>query len=608
MSTLLEKINQSPGAIKQFTRQQLEQLSQEIRNEIINVVSSNGGHLASNLGIVEITVALHYILNIPPDRIIFDVGHQTYSHKLLTGRFSQFSTLRKYKGVSGFPNPEESETDLFLIGHAGTAISAALGLQTIEERNKGKTKTVVVIGDGSLTNGVTFEGLNNLGSSGKDILVILNDNNFSISRTRGALSYYLTKLVTMPALIKSKEEIKEIIEKIPAIGEQIVKLSKDLEQKTKHLIIPGVFFEKLGIQYFGPIDGNDINQILDVLPNLLNQQGPKILHAITKKGKGYIPAEKNPEKYHSIGPFNIETGEVLINTTSTGTFVGKILEKYGEKYDFYVITSAMEYGLGFDGFAKKFPDRFFDVGIAESHSLIFAGGIAKTGKKVFVGIYSTFLQRAYDQVFHDVCLQNLPVVILVDRAGIVSGDGPTHQGIYDLAFLRSIPGITIFCPYSLKNIEEVLQQSLNYQTPVVIRYPRDLLPEDVQEIKNNGKILCLSPGSMAEIAYQACMFLNQQGLQIDFMPVSRICPLEENVENMLLSYKKIITCEETMLAGGFGSLILEICNQKKLSPEILRIGIPDTFVETGSREELLKNFNLDKGGIIEKVKNFYENI
>ncbi|MGC8805472.1 MAG: 1-deoxy-D-xylulose-5-phosphate synthase N-terminal domain-containing protein, partial [Candidatus Ratteibacteria bacterium] len=459
-----------------------------------------------------------------------------------------------------------------------------------------------------LTNGVNFEGLNNLGFSGKNILVILNDNNFSISKTRGALSYYLTKLVTMPVLIKSKEEIKEIIEKIPAIGEQIVKLSKDLEQKTKHLINPGVFFEKLGIQYFGPIDGNDLNQILDVLPNLLNQGGPKILHAITKKGKGYIPAEKNPEKYHSIGPFNIETGEVLFKTASTGTFVGKVLEKYGEEHDFYVITSAMEYGLGFDGFTKKFPDRFFDVGIAESHSLIFAGGIAKTGKKVFVGIYSTFLQRAYDQVFHDVCLQNLPVVILVDRAGIVSGDGPTHQGIYDLAFLRSIPGITIFCPFSLKNIEEVLKQSLDYKTPVIIRYPRELLPENVQEIKNNGKILCLCPGSMAEIAYQACMFLNQQGIQIDFVPVSKICPLDENVENMLPLYKKIVTCEETVLSGGFGSLILEICNQKKLLPEILRIGIPDTFIETGSREELLKNFNLDKDGIIGRVKNFYENI
>ncbi len=608
MSALLEKINQSPGTIKQFSRQQLEQLSQEIRNEIIRVVSSNGGHLASNLGIVEITVALHYILDIPPDRVIFDVGHQIYPHKLLTGRFSRFTTLRQYNGISGFPNPAESETDQFLTGHAGTAISSALGLQTIEERNKGKTKTVVVIGDGSLTNGVTFEGLNNLGSSGKDILVILNDNNFSISRTRGALSYYLTKLVTMPVLTKSREEIKEIIEKIPAIGEQIIKFSRDLEQKTKHLIIPGVFFEKLGIQYFGPIDGNDINQIVDVLPNLLNQQGPKILHAITRKGKGYIPAEKNPEKYHSIGPFNMETGEPLVKITSTGTFVGKSLEKYGEEHAFYVITSAMEYGLGFDGFAKKFPDRFFDVGIAESHSMIFAAGMAKTGKKVFVGIYSTFLQRTYDQIFHDICLQNLPVVILVDRAGIVSGDGPTHQGIYDLAFLRSIPGITIFCPYSLRNAEEIVKQSLEYKTPVAIRYPRDLLPENVPEIKNNGKILCLGTGSMASIAYEACMSLNQKNIQIDFMPVSKVWPPDNNVENMLSLYRKIVTCEEAILTSGFGSSMLEICNQKKLSIKVLRIGIPDIFIETGSREALLKNFNLDKENIIEKVKKFYENV
>ncbi|MCM8805242.1 MAG: 1-deoxy-D-xylulose-5-phosphate synthase [Candidatus Omnitrophica bacterium] len=604
MNNLLKTINQNPEFLKKLTKTQLEQLCQEIRQTIIKVVSSNGGHLASNLGVVEITVVLHYLLNIPPDRIIFDVGHQIYPHKLLTGRLEKFDTLRKYHGISGYPNPDESPADLFKTGHAGTAVSYGIGIQTAHDLNNEKGKTVVVIGDGSLTNGVTFEGLNNLGT--KNILIILNDNNFSISRTRGALSYYLTKLITMPVLSKSKDEIKEIIERIPGIGEQIVKMGRDIEKRTRYLIIPGVFFEKLGIQYFGPIDGNDISQLLEVIKNLLVSQGPVLLHAITRKGKGYAFAEKHPEKYHSIGPFKIETGQSLTEQPSTGTFVGKFLEQAGEKHDFCVITAAMEYGLGFDGFAKKFPSRFFDVGIAESHSMIFAAGIAKTGKKVFVGIYSTFLQRTYDQIFHDICLQKLPVVILVDRAGIVSGDGPTHQGIYDIAFLRTIPIITIFCPYSLTDLEETLVNCLHYKTPAVIRYPRHLLPQNVQEIKNNGTLLCLGLGSMAEIVYDACIKLNQQGYNIDFIPVNRVKPVEEDLIDTLSHYRKIVTCEEGILTGGFGSGIIERCNEKGISPKILRLGIPDTFIETGSREEILKELKLDQDQITERIRHFYE--
>ncbi|MCX7704829.1 MAG: 1-deoxy-D-xylulose-5-phosphate synthase [bacterium] len=604
---LLEKVNKNPENLKSFSKKELEILCQEIRRKILHTVSVNGGHLASNLGIVEITVALHYILKIPPDRIIFDVGHQTYPHKLLTGRLEKFHTLRKYGGISGFPNPSESETDLFITGHAGTAISTAIGLQTAEDLKGGKARTVVVIGDGSLTNGVTFEGLNNLGSSRKNILIILNDNNFSISKTRGALSYYLTRWITMPVVNKSKEEIKEIIEKIPRIGEQIIRVGENLEQKTKYLIIPGIFFEKLGIKYFGPIDGNDISQILDVLKNIILYQGPVVLHAITRKGKGYTYAEQNPEKYHSIGPFDIKTGQQNSHSTTTGKLVGKFLEQSAEKYDFYVVTAAMEYGLGFESFAKKFPHRFFDVGIAESHCVIFAAGLAKNRKKPFVGIYSTFLQRTYDQIFHDICLQNLGVILLVDRAGIVSEDGPTHQGIYDLPFLRTLPNFTIFCPYSIKNLYEILNLSLNTENPMVIRYPKELLVEEMQEIKKGGKILCLATGSIASVAFKACEYLNQQGYVIDFIPVSRIKPIEDGVEKILCQYKKIVTCEEGIITGGFGSSILEVCNEKYRDFKVLRIGFPETFIGTGSRNEILKKYFLDEVGIKNRIQDFYEN-
>ncbi|HON06010.1 MAG TPA: 1-deoxy-D-xylulose-5-phosphate synthase [Candidatus Ratteibacteria bacterium] len=605
MKTILEEIDESPKNLKNLTRAQLEQLAAEIRKTIIEVVSKNGGHLASNLGIVEITIVLHYILNIPPDKIIFDVGHQVYTHKLLTGRYKLFNTLRKYKGISGFPNSEESETDIFTTGHAGTAVSAGIGIQTVEQERKNGAKTVVVIGDGSLTNGITFEGLNNLGTSKKNLLIILNDNNFSISKTRGSVSYYLTRLITMPVLAKSRDEIKEIIEKIPG-GEQILKVSKDIEQKTKYLVIPGGFFEKLGIQYFGPIDGNDIHHLIDVIKNIIDKEGPIILHTITQKGKGYKPAEENPEKFHSIGTFNINPGYPLSTIKTTGSFVGEFLEQAGEKNDFYVITSAMEYGLGFDGFAKKFPERFFDVGIAESHSLIFASGIVKAGKRVFVGIYSTFLQRTYDQIFHDICLQKLPVVILVDRAGIVSGDGPTHQGIYDISFLRSIPEISVFSPYSLENLNNIMKIALQSKKPMVIRYPKELLPEKLDEIRQNGRFLCIGLGSIAQVAKQACLLLNQEGINLDFLPEDHVKPIDDKIKKILSEYDKVITCEEAILPGGFGTSILEFCNENNIQCKILRIGISDTFIETGSREEILESLELDVIGIMKKIRSFCE--
>ncbi|MCS7181473.1 MAG: 1-deoxy-D-xylulose-5-phosphate synthase, partial [bacterium] len=374
-----------------------------------------------------------------------------------------------------------SNTDIFMVGHAGTSISSSTGLKIGNDIQEKKENIIAVIGDGTLTNGLAFEGLNFLGEIKKNVKIILNDNRMSISPTKGALSYYLTKFITSPIVNKPKEEFVEILKKIPAIGDDILKFTKEIEKKAKFLIVPGVFFEKLGIRYFGPIDGHDIEQLIEILENIKEINEPVVLHVITKKGKGYSFSEKYPEKFHSIGPFNIKTGEQIDDKKTNSKFVGEILCEMAERYNFFVITAAMEIGLGLENFSKKFPNRFFDVGIAESNAVVVASGIAKSGIPIFVAIYSTFLQRAYDQIFHDVCLQNLPIIFLVDRAGIVGEDGPTHHGIFDISFLRTIPNLKIFAPYSLENLKETIRNSIYEKTPTFIRYPKDILPESINE-------------------------------------------------------------------------------------------------------------------------------
>ena len=606
---LLENVSGNPELLKKLAIPQLEELCRQIRDEIVNVVSRTGGHLASNLGVVEITAALHFLLNIPPDKIIFDVGHQVYPHKLLTGRFGKFSTLRQNEGISGFPNPEESETDLFFSGHAGTAVSAALGLKTGEEKSGIKNRIAVVIGDGSLTNGLTFEGLNNLGYLKKNLLIILNDNKFSISPTKGAMSYYLTRFATSPVLSRSREELEEILSRIPHLGNQILKMGKDFEKKTKDLIVPGIFFEKLGIRYFGPINGHDIRQMLEVLKNIMELEGPILLHVVTQKGRGYKPAEEQPERFHSTRAFTPETGKPLNGEQSTGRWLTEKLVENAVSKEFYVITSAMDKGLGFSEFSRKFPDRFFDVGIAESHSMVFASGLAKSGKKVFVGVYSTFLQRTYDQIFHDLCLQNSSVVILIDRAGIVEGDGPTHQGIYDISFLRALPLIKIFAPYSLKNFENVLQLSFEEKGPVAIRYPKTLPPDNIPDFAEKGnKVLLLGTGSAAGNLFSAYERLADRNFPVSFMPVSRIKPIEDRLVKALENFETIVTCEENITANGFGTSILEYCCENRIERKFLRIGLPETFLETGSRDFLLKKYGLDTESIVLKIEEFLKNV
>lgn len=605
---ILEYISENPFNVKSLEMPELEETCSEIRGKIIEVVSQNGGHLASNLGVVEIMVALHHVFSIPPDKIIFDVGHQVYPHKILTGRLREFSTLRQFNGITGYPNPQESPADIFTTGHAGTGVSYGLGVKTGEDIDNKKNKIVVFIGDGSLTNGITFEGLNNLGCSKKNVLIILNDNKFSISSTKGSLSYYLTKFISSPVFVSSKEEFGEILSKIPPLGNQIVKFARDIEKIGKYLFIPGIFFEKLGIKYFGPINGHDLGHLIKVLKNITSIEGPVLLHIVTQKGKGYRPAEDDPEKFHSIGRFDVKTGEVKDNEQSTGLWLGTKLIEKAEKKEFYVITAAMGKGLGFNEFSKKFPDRFFDVGIAESHSIIFSSGLAKTKKKVFVGIYSTFLQRTYDQLFHDLCLQNLPVVLLIDRAGIVDGDGQTHQGIYDMGFLRTLPGLKIFAPYSLKNFNEILERSFEEKGPLAIRYSKHLLPEDIPCVfKNKAKILLVGLGSMAHILHKAYKALDME-MAIDFIPVSGIKPIDEKLTSIINKYKIVITAEEGSLTGGFGSSVLEYCNENKINPGILRLGLPDTFIETGSRDVLLEKYRMDVKGIKADMEEFLKNV
>ncbi|HOL21870.1 MAG TPA: 1-deoxy-D-xylulose-5-phosphate synthase [bacterium] len=602
---LIEKVSQQPAILKELSVKELETLASEIRQIIIETVSKKGGHLSSNLGVVELTLAIHRVFNIPPDKVIWDVGHQCYTHKLLTGRYKNFSSLRTYKGLTGYPSPEEDVRDIFKTGHAGTAVSSATGLKTGQDFLKDKGKVIAIIGDGSLTNGLTFEGLNFLGALGKELLIILNDNRMSISPTKGALSYYLTKLITSPFLNKPKEEFMEVLKKIPGMGENILHLAKDLEKKAKYLIVPGVFFEKLGLRYLGPIDGHNIQEMIDILTNIKEIKEPVLLHIITRKGKGYRFAEERPDDFHGTGPFDIKTGAPVNNEAgqSAGCFAGKILEKLGEKDTrIVVLTAAMEKGLGLEDFARRFPDRFFDVGIAEGHCITFASGLSKAGMKVFVAMYSTFLQRCYDQIFHDICLQKLPVVFLIDRAGIVGEDGPTHHGIFDISFLRTLPDLKIFTPYSMENLEYTIMKTLEENTPCFIRYPKGKLPEKLEPINSpEKKLAILACGSMADYSIKACDILKKENINVSCLPVDKVKPLDEILLKEINSFERIVTVEENTASGGFGSAVLEYLGGRK---EVLRIGLPEAFIEQGKREFLLEKYGMSPAGIAERIKKF----
>jgi len=624
---VLEKIK-SPSDLRKLSLKKLPLIAQEIRGKIIQTVSQTGGHLASSLGTVELAIALHYCLDTPRDIIIWDVGHQAYAHKLLTGRYQNFSTLRQLGGVSGFPSKDESEYDTFTTGHSSTAISLALGMAAARDIKKAKQKIVAVIGDGSLTGGLCFEALNNAGHLQKDLLVILNTNEMSISPSVGALSNYLNKIISKPIYNRFREALQNFVKtRIPLVGSRMFKLASKFEEFLKGLIIPGIFFEELGFRYFGPLDGHNLELLINTFNNVASLKGPKVLHVITKKGKGYEPAENFPIRFHSASPFDIKTGkpktlsQVKNLHSYTEIFSKKITELAKTDKKIAVITAAMPDGTGLYRFAEKFPDRFFDVGIAEEHAICFAAGLAKNGLKPIAAIYSTFLQRAYDQIMEEIALQNLPVILAIDRAGVVGSDGATHQGIFDIAYLKSIPNFVLMAPKDLRELESMIEFATNLNQPVAIRYPKTQEPLTRASNSNNkiklgkfqilreGKdIVLIAVGAMVKPAFEAAQDLEKENIDAMVINTRFIKPLDEQLlKDIALRFKTIVTLEEGIADGGFGTSVLEKINQfcaEKETPKVLNLGLPTDFVPHGSRVELLKKLGLDKDSIVEKTRAF----
>lgn len=611
---LLEKIN-SPQDLKNLPLEQLPQLAGEVRERIIEVVSQTGGHLASSLGAVELIIALHYCFDTERDKIIFDVGHQSYAHKILTGRNKGFDTLRQFQGISGFPCKDESCHDPFTTGHSSTAVSLALGLACARDYNLTPPqyfKVAAVIGDGSLSGGLCFEGLNNAGHLKKDILVILNTNELSIAPNVGAISTYLNKIISLPIYNRFKESLENFAKSRIPKGSGLIRLANKFEEGLKGLFFPGMLFEELGFRYFGPIPGHDLNLLIKTLKNIMHIKGPVLLHVVTKKGKGYLPAENDPVRFHGTGPFNIETGlaeQKDKHLTYTDVFREKILLLAGNDKKIIAITAAMPEGTGLDKFRDLFPERFFDTGIAEQHAVCFASGLAKLGLKPVVAVYSTFLQRAYDEVIEEVALQNLGVIFCIDRAGIVGEDGATHQGIFDVAYLRSIPNLTVIAPSCAKELEAMLEFALSLNKPVAIRYPKSTIPperEDFLPIENGkaeilkkGKDFSLiALGSMVSPSQEAVEILEKEGLQGTLINARFIKPLDKDLfKEIAKKTKFIFTIEEGVLDGGFGSAVAEI-----LEVPVIKLGLPDEFIAHGKRDLLLGKYGLTLRQIADKIK------
>lgn len=621
MAQILQTIN-SPQDLKRLSLAELEILCQEIRDFIIEVVSRNGGHLASNLGVVELSVALHYVFDSPHDKIIWDVGHQCYTHKILTGRRDLFPRLRQDFGLLGFPCREESEHDVYNTGHASTALSAALGLAIARDYFGHDFHVIAVVGDGSLTGGVAWEALNQIGHLRKRLIIILNYNEMSISPNVGAFSKYLSYLVSGQHYLRMKDQAKSFLKNIPAIGWPLIKAGRAMEEVIKKTFFPGLVFEELGIRYVGPVEGHSLPSLIEVFQEAKEYDGPILIHCVTKKGKGYAPAQNNPEKYHGATPFDRLTGEPLAKTsipTYSEIFGQTLCELAREDKLIVAITAAMPEGTGLSQFASKFPDRFYDVGIAEQHAVNFAAGLALGGLKPVVAIYSTFLQRAYDQVYHDVCLQNLPVLFILDRAGVVSDDGPTHQGINDIAYLRHMPNIAILAPKDEKELRAMLKSAWSYNRPVAIRFPKgqamgvsltspdEPIPLGKAEVLKDGRDLFLALGSMVYPALEASWELEKEGISLAVVNARFVKPLDEE---LLISFARkcsvIITAEEGVLAGGFGSAVRELLDRHQIfHPRFLSLGLPLEIYPLGKASTIKKLYGLDPEGMVKRIKTFY---
>ena len=610
---MLETIN-APEDVKKLNTEEKKKLAEEIRKYILEIVSKNGGHLASNLGVVELSLALHSIFDVPKDKIVWDVGHQTYVHKIITGRREELKTLRQLKGIAGFPKSKESEADSFNTGHSSTSISAALGMARARDLKKENNSVIAVIGDGALTGGMALEALNDAGWSQTRMTVILNDNEMSISKNIGGISMLLSKMRTKKTYSKSSDVVKKVILKMPAVGKPIVKIVRRIKRSIKQLIIPKMFFEDIGFRYLGPVDGHDIEELERMLKISKQLEGPVLIHVLTKKGKGYRIAEENPDKFHATGPFDLETGKSKKEKKKdySKIFGEKLVELAKSNDKIVAITASMKDGTGLTEFAKQFPDRFFDIGIAEQHAIGVAAGMAKEGAIPVVPIYSSFYQRAYDQVIHDVAMQNLPVIMCVDRAGIVGADGETHQGTLDMAFFRLIPNLTIMAPKNFKELEEMLSFAVNLGKPVVIRYPRgsedeykmekqEKLEEGKAEILKEGKDLSIiAIGKMVARAMKVAQKIEkEQNITVEVINSRFLKPIDkETIKKSLQKTKQAITIEDGTILNGLASAVQEIIIEEDLQEiKIENYAYPDQYIEHGSVEELEKIYHMDAESI-----------
>ncbi len=616
---ILNKIN-DPSDIRKLTVEELQILAQEIREFIIQTVSRTGGHLAPNLGVVELTLAIHYCFNTPKDVLIWDVGHQAYAHKVITGRRDRFHTLRQYGGISGFPRRDESPYDTLNTGHSSTSISAGLGMSVAKELLKREGKVICVIGDGSMTAGLAFEALNNAGHLDKDLIVILNDNEMSISRNVGALSSFLSRKLSAKFFIQLRKQVESFLESLPGIGENILQLARRSEDSFKTFFTPGMLFQALKFDYLGPIKGHRLDRLIEVFNNVKLMDGPVLVHVLTQKGKGYQPAEKDPASFHGVGKFEIESGNSYSSKSPpsyTAIFGQTMIEIASENPRVCAITAAMPEGTGLLEFGKLFPDRFFDVGIAEQHAVTFAAGLALEGLIPVVAIYSTFLQRAYDQIIHDVCLQDLHVVFAIDRGGIVGEDGPTHHGAFDLSYLRLLPGITLMAPKDENELRHMLYTAINMKGPVAIRYPRSAglgvdIDQDFMELsigrgellRDGEEMVIFAIGSMVIPSLKAANILEKDfGLSAAVINARFVKPIDEElIYKWAKRTRRVLTVEENVLNGGFGSSIIEYLSATDLTDiKIDRLGIPDKFIEHGARNILLEKLSLDTEGIIKRA-------
>ncbi len=616
----LDKID-SPEDLKRLERSELPELAKELRQVIIETVSRTGGHLAPSLGVIELTIALLYVFDPPKDKIIWDVGHQSYAYKLLTGRKDRFHSLRQHGGLSGFTRMSESPYDAFSTGHASTSISAGLGIAYGRCLKKDEGKVIAVIGDGSMTGGLAYEGLNQTGDLQKGLIVVLNDNEMSIARNVGVLSSFLSRKLSAKHFVSLREEVKDLLKSVPKFGDDVYNLAKRTEESFKAFVTPGMLFEAFGFNYFGPIKGHRLDHMIETLHNVKDMKKPILFHVTTTKGKGYAPAERNPTYFHGVGSFEIKTGNGISSKenppTYTEVFGDTLLELARENEKIVAVTAAMPEGTGLKAFSEAFPDRFVDVGIAEQHAVTFAAGLATEGLRPVVAIYSTFLQRAYDQVLHDVCLEAHPVVFALDRGGIVGEDGPTHHGLFDLSYLRSLPNMVVMAPKDENELRHMLRTALEHSGPIAVRYPRGYglgipmddethtLPMGKGEVLTTGTdVAILAVGATVREAVEANKQLEAENISVTIVNSRFVKPLDtELITRLAREIPRIITVEENVLQGGFGSAVLEcLADAGVTSCRVVRLGIPDKFVEHGSQKILRSNYGIDAPAIVKAVK------